>query len=83
MGLAKARKKITKMSKFKNWSLAAIVLMSGASVAQQAAAFSIEDKILAGGGAASDRFGEAVAISGTTAIVGARGDADNGARAQS
>jgi hypothetical protein len=71
------------MSKFKNWSLAAIVLMSGASVAQQAAAFSIEDKILAGGGAASDRFGEAVAISGTTAIVGARGDADNGANSGS
>jgi hypothetical protein len=78
MGPAKDRKKITKMSKFKNWSLAAIVLMSGASVAQQAAAFSIEDKILAGDGAASDNFGTSVGISGTTAIVGAFFDGDNG-----
>jgi hypothetical protein len=64
------------MSKFKNWPLAAIVLMSGASVAH-AASFSIEDKILAGDGAAGDRFGGSVGISGTTAIVGARGDDSN------
>jgi hypothetical protein len=65
------------MSKFKNWSLAAIVLMSGASLAQ-AAAFSIEDKILAGDGAAGDYFGTSIGISGTTAIVGALLDDDNG-----
>jgi hypothetical protein len=41
-------------------------------------AFSIENKILAGDGAAGDYFGEAVAISGTTAIVGAFADQDNG-----
>jgi hypothetical protein len=51
--------------------------MSGASVAQQAAAFSIEDKILAGDGAAGDYFGQSVAIFGTTAIVGAQRDNDN------
>jgi hypothetical protein len=66
-----------KMFNFKNWSLAAIVFVSGASVAQ-AATFSIEDKILAGDGAADDRFGSSVAIFGTTAIVGAQRDDDNG-----
>jgi hypothetical protein len=65
------------MFNFKNWSLAAIVFVSGASVAQ-AATFSIEDKILAGDGAADDRFGSSVAIFGTTAIVGAQRDDDNG-----
>jgi hypothetical protein len=65
------------MSKFKNWPLAAIVLMSGASVAH-AASFSIEDKILAGDGAAGDYFGTSIGISGTTAIVGALLDDDNG-----
>jgi hypothetical protein len=77
MGPAKGWKKITKMSKFKNWPLAAIVLMSGASVAH-AASFSIEDKILAGDGAAGDYFGTSIGISGTTAIVGALLDDDNG-----
>jgi hypothetical protein len=65
------------MMLFKNWSLAAIVLMSGASVAH-AASFSIEDKILAGDGAADDNFGTSVGISGTTAIVGAYLDDHNG-----
>ncbi len=35
-------------------------------------------KLLAGDGEASDRFGYSVAISGTTAIVGAYGEDDNG-----
>ncbi len=35
-------------------------------------------KLLPNDGAESDRFGYSVAISGTTAIVGARGDDDNG-----
>jgi hypothetical protein len=66
------------MALLRNCSLAAIVLMSGASVAQ-AASFSIEDKVLAGDGAALDQFGRSVGISGPTAIVGASGDDDNGA----
>jgi hypothetical protein len=73
---AKGRKKI-EMFNFKNWPLAAIVFVSGASVAQ-AATFSIEDKILADDGAAGDFFSVSVALSGTTAIVGAPRNNDNG-----
>ncbi|MGB0417945.1 MAG: FG-GAP repeat protein, partial [Acholeplasmataceae bacterium] len=36
-----------------------------------------ERKITASDGAASDRFGESVAIDGTTLVVGAPGDDDN------
>ena len=40
-------------------------------------------KLLPNGGAADDRFGASVAISGATAIVGARWDEDNGSESGS
>jgi len=42
-----------------------------------------QQKLLASDGAASDVFGESVSISGDTAIVGARGDDDNGSNSGS
>jgi len=38
-----------------------------------------QTKLLASDGAANDRFGESVSISGDTAVIGALGDNDNGA----
>ena len=51
---------------------AALLLIASAS------AQITETKLTASDGAAFDRFGEGVAISGDTAVVGARDDDDNG-----
>ena len=58
--------------------LAPIVLIGCTSLAQAASISPIETKITASDAATRDRFGTSVAISGSTAIVGALGNDDAG-----
>ena len=60
-------------------SFIASILILGVSFTSENAFALPETKITAPDGASNDAFGVSVAISGNTAIVGARGDSDNGA----
>ena len=62
--------------------LAAAVLVLSTAAAQADHGDQLA-KLLPDDGAAEDRFGHSVAISGTTAIVGAPGDDDDGTRSGS
>ena len=56
----------------------ASLCFAGTGLAERGSASSLEQKIIALDGEASDEFGFSVAISGDTALVGARYNGDNG-----
>ncbi|SNR72142.1 hypothetical protein [Puniceibacterium sediminis] len=65
------------MTAFAKPALVALACLAAAPAAR-AATFSTESKITASDAAAGDTFGFSIAISGTTVLVGAHGDDDNG-----